>query len=125
MDAVPEARDQRPCPEKGARRTSSTSASPGVRGETMLHALEAEGGRRLHRLGLVRRKSARFHVLTAMGVPWTAPRAPCASAFRRTPPLRRSTTPPKCFSPRLAATEALSEEINMREVLLVRFGKSI
>ena len=42
MDAVPEAMINGPAPEKGAPHILNMSF-PGVRGETMLHALEAEG----------------------------------------------------------------------------------
>ena len=51
MDAVPEAIINGPAPEKGAPHILNISF-PGVRGETMLHALEAEGVYALHRLGL-------------------------------------------------------------------------
>ena len=90
-------RDQRPRPGKG-RAAILNISFPGVRGETMLHALEAEGVY-ASTGSAARQKSARSQVCSRpWASPWIAPRAPCASAFRRIPPLRKSTTPPKCFA---------------------------
>ena len=68
MDAVPEAVINGPAPEKGAPHILNISF-PGVRGETMLHALEAEGVYASTGSACSSKKRKVSSVLTAMGVP--------------------------------------------------------
>ena len=82
MDAVPEAAINGPAPEKGAPHILNISF-PGVRGETMLHALEAEGVYASTGSACSSKKRKVSSVLTAMGIP--VDRAESALRFSLSP----------------------------------------
>ena len=80
--AVPEALANGPAPEKGAPHILNMSF-PGVRGETMLHALEAEGVYASTGSACSSKKRKVSPVLMAMGLP--VERAECALRFSLSP----------------------------------------
>ena len=80
--AVPEAIVNGPAPEKGAPHILNMSF-PGVRGETMLHALEAEGVYASTGSACSSKKRKVSAVLTAMGL--SPERAECALRFSLSP----------------------------------------
>ena len=82
MDAVPEAVINGPAPEKSAPHILNISF-PGVRGETMLHALEAEGVYASTGSACSSKKRKVSSVLTAMGIP--VDRAESALRFSLSP----------------------------------------
>ena len=82
IDAVPEAAINGPAPEKGAPHILNISF-PGVRGETMLHALEAEGVYASTGSACSSKKRKVSSVLTAMGIP--VDRAESALRFSLSP----------------------------------------
>ncbi|NLF26702.1 MAG: cysteine desulfurase [Clostridiales bacterium] len=82
LDAVPEALINGPEPERGAPHILNISF-PGVRGETLLHALEAEQVYASTGSACSSKKKVMSPVLTAMGIP--PERAECALRFSLSP----------------------------------------